>query len=292
VGQVSVSECSFLGRRQIQGRSVPAPGGSRQGGEVLTPAESFVELAGAKIEMSKAGTGRSLLVLHHDIGNPGWLPFYDDLARDFTVHVPSHPGFGKSERLDWMRTVRDMAIFYNWFIEHLGLESLVTVGLGFGGWIAAEMGMMCHHDSSRLVLAGAMGIQPSKGEILDQFLISTIDYVKAGFVDEKNYVDLYTGEPSVDQLEQWEINREMTSRVAFKPYMFDQTMPHLIRGLSTPTLIVWGREDRVVPLVCGEQYRDAIPKARLETLAGCGHSIEVEKPAELARLVRDFAGRA
>jgi len=257
----------------------------------LTPAESFVELAGAKIEMLKAGTGRPLLVLHHDIGNPGWLPFYDDLARDFTVHVPSHPGFGKSERLDWMRTVRDMAIFYNWFIEHLGLESLVTVGLGFGGWIAAEMGMMCHHDSSRLVLAGAMGIQPSKGEILDQFLISTIDYVKAGFLDEKNYVDLYTAEPTVDQLEQWEINREMTSRIAFKPYMFDQTMPYLIRGLSTPTLIVWGRDDRVVPLACGEQYRDAIPKARFEILAGCGHSIEVEKPAELARLVRDFAGR-
>jgi len=128
--------------------------------------------------------------------------------------------------------------------------------------------------------------------IRDRFLISTIDYVKAGIVDEKNYDNLYTAEPSVDQLEQWEINREMTSRIAFKPYMFDQTMPYLIRGLSTPTLIVCGREDRVVPLACGAQYRDAIPKARLEILAGCGHSIEVEKPAELARLVRDFAGRA
>ena len=73
----------------------------------MTPSESFAEVAGGKIQMLQAGAGRPLLVLHHEIGNPGWLPFYDDLARDFTVHVPSHPGFGKSERPEWMRTVRD-----------------------------------------------------------------------------------------------------------------------------------------------------------------------------------------
>jgi len=256
----------------------------------VTATESFIEVAGGKIQMLKAGAGRPLLVLHHDVGNPGWLPFYDDLARDFTVHVPSHPGFGKSDRLEWMRTVRDMAIFYNWFLEDLALDSVVTVGLGFGGWIAAEMAMMCHHDSSRLILAGAMGMQPSKGEILDQFLISTIDYVKAGFSDERNYVELYTAEPTVDQLEQWEVNREMTSRIAWKPYMYDQTLRYLIGGVRTPTLVVMGKEDRVVPAECGEQYRDAIKGARLETVASSGHFVEVEQPAEFAKLVREFAG--
>lgn len=72
--------------------------------------------------------------------------------------------------------------------------------------------------------------------------------------------------------------------------MYDQTLPHLIRGVRTPTLIVWGSGDRVVPQVCGEQYREAIAGARLETISGCGHFVEVEKPAELAKLVRDFAG--
>jgi pimeloyl-ACP methyl ester carboxylesterase len=55
-----------------------------------------------------------------------------------------------------------------------------------------------------------------------------------------------------------------------------------------PTLIVWGKQDRIVPSVCGEQYRDLIPGARLETIAGGGHFVEAEKPAELAKLVRDF----
>jgi len=258
----------------------------------LTPAESNFELAGAKIQLLKAGAGRPLLILHHDVGNHGWLPFYEDLARDFTVYVPSHPGFGKSDRLDWMRTVRDLAIFYGHFVDRLKLEPAVMVGLGFGGWIAAEMAMMCQHRLSHLVLAGAMGMQPARGEICDQFLVSTIDYLKLGFADERWFAQLYSAEPDVDQLEQWEINREMSCRIAYKPYMFDQTLPHLIGGVSKPTLIVWGGEDRIVPPVCGEQYRDAIPGARLEVIAHCGHFIEVERAAELARLVRGFTARA
>ena len=149
--------------------------------------------------------------------------------------------------------------------------------------------MMCHHGFSHLVLVNPMGFQPRQHEILDQFLINTIDYVRSGFENQDKYVELYTAEPTLDQLEQWEINREMTSRIAYKPYMYDQTLPQLIGGVSTPTLIVWGAQNRIVPSVCGEQYRAAITGARLETIAGAGHFLEMEKPAELARLVREFA---
>jgi pimeloyl-ACP methyl ester carboxylesterase len=256
----------------------------------VTPSESFVGVRGGKIHILRAGAGRPLLVLHHETGNPGWLPFYDDLARDFTVHVPSHPGYGKSERPEWMRSVRELAIAYNWLLKDLKLDGVIGVGLGFGGWIAAEMAMMCHHVFSRMVLVGAMGMQPRSGEIMDQFLIDSMSYVRLGFADEHSYAALYSAEPSLDQLEQWEINREMTSRIAYKPYMFDQQLPHLIRGVSTPTLVVCGGKDQIVPLACAEQYRDAIAGARLETIADAGHYVEAEKPAELARLVRDFAG--
>jgi len=256
----------------------------------VTPTESFADVAGGKIHILKAGSGRPLLVLHHEIGNPGWIPFYDDLARDFTVYVPSHPGYGKSERPEWMRSVRDLAIVYNWLLHDLKLDGALGVGLGFGGWIAAEMAMMSHHVFSRMVLVGAMGLQPRSSEIMDQFLIDSITYVRSGFADEHSYAELYTKEPSLDQLEQWEINREMTSRIAYKPYMFDQQMPQLIRGVSTPTLVVCGSKDQIVPMVCAELYREAIAGARLETIAGAGHYVEAEKPAELAKLVRDFAG--
>jgi pimeloyl-ACP methyl ester carboxylesterase len=255
----------------------------------VTPTESIVEISGGKVQMLRAGSGRPLLVLHHDVGNPAWLPFYDTLAGSFTVHVPSHPGFGKSERPEWMRTVRDMAMLYQWLLQKLGIGPVTVVGLGFGGWIAAEMAMMCHHGLSQMVLVNPLGFQPRQGEILDQFLINTIDYVRSGFENQDKYVELYTAEPTLDQLEQWEINREMTSRIAYKPYMYDQTLPQLIGGVNAPTLIVWGTQNRIAPLICGEQYREAITGARLETISGAGHFLEVEKPVELVKLVREFA---
>ena len=254
----------------------------------MKPTESLVEIAGGNVQVLQAGSGRPLVVLHHDVGNPGWLPFYDTLAERFAVYVPSHPGFGKSDRPEWMRSVRDMAILYQWLFQQLGLPSIAIIGLGFGGWVAAEMATMCHHAFSHLVLVNSMGIQPREGEILDQFLINTIDYLRSGFENQDTYVAQYTAEPTLDQLEQWEINREMTSRIAYKPYMYNQTLPLLIRGVRTPSLIVWGMQNRIVPRVCGEQYREAIAGARLATIAGAGHFLEVEKPAELAQMVVDF----
>ena len=147
---------------------------------------------------------------------------------------------------------------------------------------------MCHHQCKRLVLVSAMGMQPTRGEILDQFLIYTTDYIKAGFSDQSKFAQLYGGEPAIDQLVTWESNREMTTRIAWKPYMFNQALPLLLPGVETPTLIVWGKEDRIAPVNCGERYMQALPHAQLVVLDRCGHFVEVEKPDELAKLVREF----
>jgi pimeloyl-ACP methyl ester carboxylesterase len=87
-----------------------------------------------------------------------------------------------------------------------------------------------------------------------------------------------------------EQHREMTCRVAWKPYMHSLTLPHLLPGVVTPSLIVWGRQDAVVPLDSGELYQRAIKRSRLAVIDECGHMPEMEKPAEFVRLVRDFLG--
>ena len=252
--------------------------------------EQFVDVAGGRGHILKGGTGDPLLVLHRDTGNPGWLPFYDQLAQRFTVHIPSYPGYGTSDRPVWMRSVRDMAVVLQRLVNDLKLGSFDVVGLGYGGWIAAEMATMCHHQFRRMVLAGPMGVQPEegKGEIFDQFLVNTTNYTRTGFYDQDKFDQLYGHEPVYEQLDIWEINREMTSRIGWKPYMFNQQMPYLIKGVDVPTLIVWGREDRVVPLNCGERYRDLMPNARLEVIDQCGHYVEVERPEQMAKLVLDF----
>ncbi len=250
--------------------------------------EDFVDVAGGQVHLLRGGDGDPLLVLHHDIGNPGWLPFHRQLAERFDVLAPSHPGYDQSSRPNWLRSVRDVAVVYQWLLADLGLERVTLVGLGFGGWIAAEMATMAPRSFEGLVLVGAMGIQPTEGEILDQALVNYIEYARAGFHDQRAFEAIFGAEPTTDQLETWDVNREMTFRIAWKPYMYSQTLAHLLGGVRAPALGVWGANDRIVPRSCGERYARALPNARLELIAECGHCVDMERPAELARLIEDF----
>jgi pimeloyl-ACP methyl ester carboxylesterase len=236
----------------------------------------------------RSGSGTPLLVLHHDIGSRERLPFYDALARQFSVLVPSHPGYDKSERPAWMRSVRDIAVVYQALIAEKSLSDVTVVGLGFGGWIAAEMATMAPRALKKLVLVGAMGLKPERGEIADQALLSYIDYVRLGFSDQTVYDRLYSAETPVETLEQWDLNREMTFRIAWKPYMYNPSLPHLLGSVATPTLVVWGRKDRVVPLECGERYAKTLRNAKLEVIDDAGHFVDMEKPEQLARLIGGF----
>lgn len=250
--------------------------------------EEFVHLDSAKVQVLTGGVGDPLVVLHQDIGNPGWLPFHEQLCSRFKVYVPSHPGFGKSDRPDWARNARDLAGLHQWLLKELAISNCYLLGLGFGGWLAAELATLAPSQFKGIVLVGAVGVQPRDGEILDQFLISTIDYVRAGFGNQRNFDKLFGEDPDLDQLEEWEINREMTTRVAWKPYLFNQALPHLLPSISVPTLVVWGKEDKQVPLDCANRYVEGIPNSRLEIVSGVGHYIEIEKPNELAKTAIDF----
>ncbi len=251
-----------------------------------------IPIAGVALRLGRAGTGPPVLVLHHDIGAPGRLPFYDALASHFTVLAPSHPGYDGTERPEWLRSPRDIAVVYQRLLVELGLDTALLIGLGFGGWIAAEMATMAPQAFRRLVLVGAMGIKPERGEIADQALLSYIDYVRRGFADQSAFDRLFGADPPTSQLEQWDLNREMTFRIAWKPYMYNPTLPHLLAGLVTPSLIVWGRDDRIVPLECGERYAKSLARARLEIVEGAGHFVDMEKPRELAELVTGFLNEA
>ena len=250
--------------------------------------DEMVKVGFGNVHLMKGGTGSRLVIFQDDLGSPGWLPFYEKLAQRFTVYVPSHPGFGKSERPAWMRNVRDLAIAHGWLLNVLGIDSTAVVGLGFGGWVAAEMATMGRRLIDKMVLVGAVGVQPLDGEIVDQFLLSGEEYAKMCFHDAAKFEELYGSETTVDQRESWEVNREMAIRLAWKPFMFNQSLPHLLGCVDTPTLIVRGSEDRVVPPSCAQRYLDSMPNARLELMDGCGHCVDAEKPDELAQVISGF----
>jgi pimeloyl-ACP methyl ester carboxylesterase len=249
--------------------------------------EHNIELGDVRLRFWRGGRGRPVLVLHHDIGTPDRLPFYDALADKFDVIVPNHPGYGVQERPQWMRHPRDIASLYQWLLAELGVERASLVGLGFGGWVAAEMAALAPRDFHRLVLVGAMGVKPPEGDIMDQAIVSYIDYARAGFHDQGAFARVF-GEVSTDQLVAWDLCREMTFRIAWKPYMYSQTLPHLLGGVRAPALLVWGEDDKIVPRGAGERYVRALRDARLEIVPASGHCVDMEQPEALARLVTPF----
>lgn len=248
-----------------------------------------MELAGLKVRFLRGGTGSPLVVIHHSTGNPGWIPLYEKLAESFDVIVPDQPGWGGSERPEWAREARDLAILNLQALDKTDTKDVTVVGLGFGGFIAAEMATMNTSRIKNLVLVGAAGIQPDEGEILDQMIIDYEDYIKAGFSSDAAYSEVYGEEASPEFKQLWDFSREMTARVSWKPYMFNRRLPSLLAEVNTPTLLIWGSEDAVVPPIVGKQYAAALPNARLELVQGAGHLVEMEQPDTVASLIQQHA---
>lgn len=254
--------------------------------------EEFVEAAGVRLQLRRGGTGPPLLVLHGELGVPGWFSACAQLGRHFTVYVPSLPGFGRSARPDWILSVRDLAAWVAWFVRDLPLpEPLPVIGFSLGGWVAAEVATMNASLFSSIVLVGAAGVQPDEGQIWDYFLHSSREAFAQAFFDpaqSPEYARYYGRAWTPEEEMQAEQNREMAARLLWKPYMRSHTLPALLRGVATRTLLVWGREDAIIPLDACQRYTRAIPGATANVLDRCGHMPEMEQPEAFVNAVLDF----
>ncbi len=253
--------------------------------------EEFVAVGGSKVHLLTGGSGDPLLILHGAGGSEGWPGYVQALAEHFTVYLPSHPGFGASERPDWLETIPNMACFYNWFLETQGLLGCRAIGFSMGGWLAAEMVAAAGPVFSKLLLVGAVGLKPQAGEIADVFIISPAQVIDLLFHDPAQapeYDQIFGQPPPPEQLAVLERNREMAARVCWKPYMHDPSLAPRLARVNIPTRIVWGREDRLVPVECGQLFQQAIPGSDLVVIDHCGHLPQLEKPEEFLQAARSF----
>jgi pimeloyl-ACP methyl ester carboxylesterase len=190
-----------------------------------------------------------------------------------------------------METITHEALFYEWFLREARLTSVDVIGFGVGGWIAAEMATMCSHNLAHLVLVDAAGIKPKSGEILDVFIRPWREVVQNCVFDPstaEEFQRIYSASPIQDYGGTREAGRTMSMRLTYRPYMHSPALPSLLGGISTHTLIVWGGEDRIIPVECGRQFQESIPGARLQIIEECGHWPHYEKHQQLAELVRAF----
>lgn len=245
-----------------------------------------LDLATGKISYLVGGEGPTLICLHHSWGSPGALELHQLLAEDFTVYIPDMPGWGGSERPLWARTVRDVAILMAQFGQRVSDGTYNLLGFGFGGYVAAEIASMSAQALDRLILVGAVGLQPRDDEIMDQMMYSHRQYIEESFRDRDSYIEHMGEEPPQELRELWDHSREMTARVSWKPYMFNQRLGHLLQNVDTPTLLINAEKDKVTPGDIAKQYQSALKNSQSVSIADAGHLVEIEQPSTVQELVK------
>ncbi len=258
---------------------------------MIQSTEEKLKVAGAELVMLKAGSGKPLLMLHDELGYPGWMTWNETLAHDRTLLIPLQPGYGKTPKLDWIISYRDLAGFYSQVLREMKLDPIDVIGFSAGGFIAAEMAAADPRIFSKMVLVAPMGIRPAQGEIFDIFPITIRTHLRSTVADPfktPEFAKLYGGEMTPEQFEAFEDARAETARLGWEPYMHNPSLPHLLRGNKTPTLLVWGSADHIIPRGCIDAYKQAISEAQVAVINDVGHRPEIENSAEFERVVTKF----
>lgn len=257
-----------------------------------SPAKELIALTGMKVEVERRGRGAPLMLLYGEEGLELEAPWLDDLAKTRELLIVSPPGYGASERPQWLGSPNDLAFVCLELADKLRLKDTTVLGFSLGGWIAAEMASMDDGFMSRLVLVAPYGIKmggPSEPEITDIWLTHP-DKVMA-----KKWHDPAKGRRdfkamSDDKLAIIARNQESTARFCWKPYMHNPKLTHRLQRISVPTLLMWGENDGIVTPSYGSGFAKLIPDARLKTIPAAGHYPHLEQPQEFMGLLKAFIG--
>lgn len=252
------------------------------------PGSLIVE--GTRIDLIERGRGRPLLFLHAENGIEAAHAAIDELAKSAHVIAPTHPGFGRSDVPDGMRTVDDLSYFYLDLLDQLDLREVTLVGVAFGAWIAAEIAAKTTGRLARLVMANAVGIKVGDREtrdIADIFALTEPEYLEIAYCDptagQRDYKSLPPGEVAAAARA-----REATARFAWSPYFHNPRLKSRLHRIRIPTLFVWGAHDRMVSEAYGRSYCGMISGARFETIERAGHFPHQEQPKLFAEKVLKF----
>ena len=246
--------------------------------------QSFLEVDGCRVNLRRGGAGEPLLFLHGASGAPVILPFMERLAQRFDVLVPEHPGYGLSDEPAWLDNIHDVAYFYLDLMEAMDLRNVTLVGNSMGGWMAMEIAV---RDTSRLrsvVLVSPAGIAAPGVQPADIFLMSDEQLVRSLFHDPKLAEARLAAPVTPEALDISLKNKHTTARLAWEPRLHDPHLPRWLHRIDVPVKIIWGREDRILPVQFLEHFRKLMPKAQTHVIEGAGHLPHVEKADEFVAI--------
>jgi len=257
-----------------------------------TPKEVLV--FGQKIQYVEAGSGPTVILLHGLGGSwQSWHFNIAPLAEKYHVVVPDQIGFGKSDKPFVNYRIRTYVDFLDQFCKQLGIERATLVGNSMGGWIAAMFTASFPDRVDKLVLEDAAGYAPPKDFDTRVYwglnpttregmkvLLAKVFYSKAfqtdAFVDQSIAARLAAGDG-------YTINSITESIVRGEDFLDD-----IAKTIKRPALIIWGRQDGLVPLAEGERFNKDIAGSKMFVIDQCGHVPNLEKPGEFNAAVLKF----
>jgi pimeloyl-ACP methyl ester carboxylesterase len=230
------------------------------------------------MKLSESGQGRNVLILHGGGGPFTMAALVKHLAETSHVVVPTYPGWDGTPRPESLDNVGKLADVCARFLEEQNLREVTVVGSSIGGWVGAELALRDQqHRLSGLVIINGLGIDVPGEPITNVTGFTVPELAKVAYYDPAKFLASLPPLPP-ERLPIVKANQAATALMAGKTYGYDATLRGRLKGVHTPTLLLWGEADQIVTKEYGRAYAAAIPQAKFASVANAGHLPWTEQP--------------
>lgn len=263
----------------------------------------FIIIEGVRTHVAESGSGTPL-VLIHGLGGPlMWQRVIEPLASHFHVIVIDLPGWGESDCPPFPYSTGMYADFLVQLLDHLNVQKALLAGISYGGQIAATIAGKNPGRAERLVLICCTGLSTEsllfRSKSIWPIFSSVARYTALRnqslmcILGRRSFHDIRSRPPDLCH----EFFRQLSGagkREAWlnglrNVYFPDDTFPADLAHIRVPTLIIWGKNDRTVPMDAAAQFHRNITNSTLKLFPECGHSVPLERPKELLDAVVEFS---
>lgn len=264
---------------------------------------SYITIDGVRLNWQERGEGPALLLVH-GFGQSSYVwRFVCEALGEYRTITVDLKGFGASDKpVDGKYSPLDQAELVGRFVEALALENFTLIGHSFGGAVSLQLVTQYSLRLRSLVLMDSAAFPqrlpyfmrlfrpPVLGELTTGLGPARIGAHVAMRLAYRNR-HAATADAIGQYADAFASPGGRQAMLATARQMVPADMAAFTAGygsISVPTLIIWGRQDPIVPLSVGERLARTIPGSRLEVVEDCGHCPQEERPEETVRLMREF----
>ena len=237
--------------------------------------ETHIDVDGVDTSVLTAGEGEPL-VFFHGGGIVEGADCFLALAERFRVVVGYHPGFGGTASDPRIDGIEGWVRHYVALLELLGIDEFVLIGHSLGGWLAARFVLEHPERVPRLVLASPFGLDAPGHPVANLGALAP-EAVYGVLTKDDSIWEGKLPSPLTDEFLAAR-GREGRSIGQVVKAPFDPGLDERLPSLATPTLLVWGDDDRVVPIEHQPLWESALPNVVSRTYGGRGHLLFWEDP--------------